>query len=372
MKTIEELKEDAKKMYPPGTKFIPVNASDSDSIVIVRKTWNIQSHNDSALWFNTRNDDYAHTGYIYNKGRWAKIIHDGQPLLEMAKKLYPIGTQYKCAAGGTTIYTVREQSFQYIDDKDQVYGEEHKGCLYHKGNWAKIINVVTEADDKLLELGEEVLFPLVDGTFVKYRVRSTHLGNTDTGDNKFILDYLGIKNRYEFCESIYGYKPSPGGFPEYHSCDREAVTRIVKEIMKLCYQKITASKDKPTELPNTGFISMRHGQHYDVLSILKITRKRVGEAHFDDNYLVWNTDEYWFVTEKPNRYYKEVNQLINPINNSENEKHTSTESRAAILQSSNLKIGQGSISRGIGLKGSISKVRLGNHGSNYQERLSYS
>lgn len=275
MKTIEELKEDAKKMYPPGTKFKPVNSSDSDLIVIVRKTWNIKSHDNTAIWFNTRDDNYAHTGYIYNKGRWAEIIHDDESLLEQAKKLYPIGTQYKCAAGGTTIYTVKEQSFNYVDYRDQVHGEFDKGCLYDKGNWAKIINVVTEADDKLLELGEEVLFPLVDGTFVKYRVRGTHLGNTDTGDNRFILAYLGITDCYKFCESIYGYKPSPGGFPEYHSCDRQAVTRIVKEIMRLCYQKISAStEEKSTELPECGFISIVHCDHYDALSILKTNRKK--------------------------------------------------------------------------------------------------
>lgn len=345
MKTIEELREAAKKMYPPGTKFKPVNASDSDLIIIVRKTWKIESHNDDAIWFNTRDDNYAHTGYIYNKGRWAEIIHDGQPLLELAKKLYPVGTQYKCAAGGTTIYTVREQSFEYIEHADQVYGEPLKGCLYDKGKWAKIINVA--ATDSILEKLQSIFSPGVEFIPVYREGKLYDTSFTVKEDWKIIKSYGG----YSFINKEGTYVHNQYLYVDGH------------------WAQVTASIE---ELPERGYVSMLDNEHYDVLSILKTTRKRAGEAHFDHNYLIWNTDEYWFVTEKPNRHYKEVNQSINPINNSENEKHTSTESRAAILQSSNLKIGQGSSCRGVGLKGSISKIRLGNHGSNYQERLSYS
>lgn len=272
------------------------------------------------------------------------IIEIDHSLLKEAKQRYPIGTQYKCASGGTTIYTVREQSFEYIEHADQVYGELLKGCLYHKGKWAKIISAVT---DPILEKLQSIFTPGVEFIPVYH-------------DGKLYDTSYTVKDDWKIIKTRWGYsfvnKEDTYMHPQFLHTDGH-------------WAQVTASIK---ELPESGYTCMQRGEHYDVLDILKSTRKRVFEAHFDHNYVIWNKNEYWFVTEKPNYHYKEVNQSINPINNSENEKHTSTEIRAAIIQSSNFKIGQGSISRGVGLKSSVSKIRLGNHGSNYQERLSYS
>lgn len=385
-------------------------------------------------------------------------------LLLEARSRYPIGTQYKCATGGSIVYTVREQSFEYIYFADQVYGEKGKGCLYNKGKWAKVITAsakdsilekiraiytpgvefipvnsngklldvsytvkedwdiaycttndgvnvwfsnhlgvaahiyniytnghwaqVTVANDKLLKLDEHIVFPLIDGKFVNYAVRHAHLGNTDTGNNSFILYYLGIKDYHAFCSKIYGYKSNPGDFPSYQNSDMVAATKIVKEIMRLCEQKIIEHliRDEPKLitvdpiaiwLPQTGAVSLEHqdeqelklAEHHLNMTRTKNHQETAPVKYY--RYLVWNASHYWYAHQTT----KEVFTLkLNSINKQSNEKHTSSEStkqsRAAILQSSNLKIGQGSTCGGVGLKGSVSKVRLGNHGSNYQERLS--
>ena len=380
-------------------------------------------------------------------------------LLLEARSRYPIGTQYKCATGGSIVYTVREQSFEYIYFADQVYGEKGKGCLYNKGKWAPITNVATDpileklqsmftpgvefipvyhdgklydtsytvkddwkiiksrwgysfvnkeetymhpqflyanghwaqvtvANDKLLKLDEHIVFPLIDGKFVNYAVRHAHLGNTDTGNNSFILYYLGIKDYHAFCSKIYGYESSCGDFPSYQNRDMVAATKIVKEIMRLCEQKIIDHliRDEPKLitvdpiamwLPQTGAVSLEHqdeqelklAEHHLNMTRTKNHQETAPVKYY--RYLVWNASHYWYAHQTT----KEVFTLkLNSINKQSNEKHTSSkstkQSRAAILQSSNLKIGQGSTCRGVGLKGSISKVRLGNNGSNYQERLS--
>lgn len=316
----------------------------------------------------------------------------GTDLLLEARLRYPIGIEYKCATGGSLVYTVKEQSFQYIYHEDQVYGEMGKGCLYNKGKWATIVNVVTATTpitDNLLELDEDIVFPLINGEFVNYAVRHAHLGNTDTGNNSFILYYLGIKDYHAFCSKVYGYESSCGDFPSYKKGDMIAATKIVKEIMRLCEQKIIEHliRDEPklitvdpiaVWLPQTGAVSLEHqseqelklAEHHLNMTRTKNHQETAPVKYY--RYLVWNASHYWYAHQTT----KELFTLkLNSINKQSNEKHTNSESteqpRAAILQSSNLKIGQGSTCRGVGLKGSVSKIRLGNHGSNYQERLSY-
>ena len=377
--------------YPPGTRFKPVSKSGgSYPIVTVGKSWDIISaFSPLSMWFEEKGR-WQHKGFVYCDGQWAEriIVSNGRVLLEEANQRYPIGTEYTCATGGSIKYTVTKQSFEYIHFADQVYGEKGKGCLYDKGKWAPITNVVTKVGDNLLEEEEDIVFPLIDGKFVNYRVRHAHLGNTDTGNNSFILYYLGIKDYHAFCSKIYGYESNPGDFPSYKKGDMVAATKIVKEIMRLCEQKIIEHliRDEPKLiivdpiamwLPQTGAVSLEHqdeqelklAEHHLNMTRTKNHQETAPVKYY--RYLVWNTSHYWYAHQTT----KEVFTLkLNSINKQSNEKHTSSEStkqsRAAILQSSNLKIGQGSTCRGVGLKGSVSKVRLGNNGSNYQERLS--
>lgn len=390
--TTEQIRKQIVEKYPPGTRFKPVSKNDSSyPTVTVDKSWDvISSFSPTCMWFEEKGK-WQHKGFIYCDGKWAEIVSStGASLIKEAKQRYPIGTEYTCATGGRTKYTVREQSFEYIQHTDQVYGEIGKGCLYDKGKWAPITNVVTSITDNLLELDEHIVFPLINGEFVNYAVRHAHLGNTDNGNNNYIFWYLGIKDYHAFCSKVYGYESSCGDFPSYIKGDMVAATKIVKEIMRLCEQKILEHlKEKEPSLitvdpiamwlPQTGAVSL----HYTDEQALKLAEHHLSMTRTKNyqetmpvkryQYLVWNASHYWYA----HKTTKELFTLkLNSINKQSNEKHTSSEStkqsRAAILQSSNLKIGQGSTSRGVGLKSSVSKIRLGNHGSNYQERLSYS
>ena len=73
-------------------------------------------------------------------------VEESQPeqdLLAMAFVKYPVGTKYKCAAGGEDVYTVEKQSFT-LHNPTTVYAEPYKGCLSKNGVWAEIIEPVVK------------------------------------------------------------------------------------------------------------------------------------------------------------------------------------------------------------------------------------
>lgn len=67
-------------------------------------------------------------------------------MLEKAKRDYPIGTVYACAAREEAnvishLYIYEVESMTWAPSpSDAIYGERGKGCLYNNGRWAKIIN----------------------------------------------------------------------------------------------------------------------------------------------------------------------------------------------------------------------------------------
>ena len=60
-----------------------------------------------------------------------------ETLLEKAKRLYSIGTKYKCAYSDKQ-FTVILQNFSEISNTE-IYGENSKGCLLYGDKWAEII-----------------------------------------------------------------------------------------------------------------------------------------------------------------------------------------------------------------------------------------
>ena len=60
-----------------------------------------------------------------------------ETLLDKAKRLYPIGTEYKCAYSGDT-YDVIFQNFEQISNS-KIHAENSKGCLLYGDKWAEII-----------------------------------------------------------------------------------------------------------------------------------------------------------------------------------------------------------------------------------------
>lgn len=69
------------------------------------------------------------------------IAKDEEDLLTKAKNLYPIGTKYKCAAGGYEVHTVESMDW-YPSPPGHIYGEMSKGCIYKHGKWAEIVHEV--------------------------------------------------------------------------------------------------------------------------------------------------------------------------------------------------------------------------------------
>lgn len=66
-----------------------------------------------------------------------------QDLLAMAFVRYPVGTKYKCAAGGEDVYTVEKQSFT-LHNPTTVYAQPYRGCLCKNGVWAEIVQVAVK------------------------------------------------------------------------------------------------------------------------------------------------------------------------------------------------------------------------------------
>ena len=123
----ETLLEQAKKKYPVGTRYKSVGYS-GEVYVVEEQTFK-----------HTNGDIHGEVckGILYRDGKWAEIIKE-ETLLQKAKRLYPVGTRYKCATDNLDSFTVVAQTFEELDE-DIVHGELGKGCLCFNGVWAEII-----------------------------------------------------------------------------------------------------------------------------------------------------------------------------------------------------------------------------------------
>lgn len=72
-------------------------------------------------------------------GSIGHIARDEEDLLSKAKRLYPIGTQYKSAAGDYEVHTVESMDWA-PSPSGHIYGEMSKGCIYKNGKWAEIVH----------------------------------------------------------------------------------------------------------------------------------------------------------------------------------------------------------------------------------------
>jgi len=66
---------------------------------------------------------------------------------------------------------------------------------------------------------------------VTYDVAYNHLLYLE-GPNDEIFDKLGIRDKKNFCEKAYGYKPSGGNFPQCKIKDYPALTRVAMALFK--------------------------------------------------------------------------------------------------------------------------------------------
>jgi len=99
--------------------------------------------------------DIFHFNNESKKSNWVSfsVLYDnGMPieeedLLSKAKRLYPIGTQYKCAAEEYEVFTVESMNWA-SSPSGYIYGEDGKGCIYKHGKWAKIIHEAKPVEQK--------------------------------------------------------------------------------------------------------------------------------------------------------------------------------------------------------------------------------
>jgi len=84
---------------------------------------------------------------LYDEGMPRDVVRDEEDLLSEAKRLYPIGTKYKCAVGGYEIHTVESMDWA-PSPLGHIYGEYSKGCIYKHGKWAEIVHEVKPIEKK--------------------------------------------------------------------------------------------------------------------------------------------------------------------------------------------------------------------------------
>jgi hypothetical protein len=160
MEVVEEetLLEQAKRLYPVGTKFKNAIVKHNGREHTVTKC---DPEEVSSGIINISATDSTHgRACIYYKGKWAEIIKE-ETLLEQAKKKYPVGTRYKSVVYSGEVYVVEEQTFKHANGN--IHGEDGKGILYRDGKWAEIIK-----EETLLEKAQR-LYPI--GT--KFRTSKT-------------------------------------------------------------------------------------------------------------------------------------------------------------------------------------------------------
>lgn len=426
-KTETEILADISGNYPVGTTFIPLHLDGksygNDTRYTVKEGWRLRHSGDTVrlVWFARPDGSTAHPGYIQVKSRSGKdvsyannIVHPPSPTTSTPKLQVGDIVKFPILDNKFLEYQVypdhmhnndyvsgNDAIFKYlkIEDKTIFASSVYGYCAgdgdfpyYHKNDLVAatlMVNKLTKmCEEKIiaytaepnelhyteLSLGDLVTFTLA-GRKLDYTVYDSYLRGVGYLDNDAIFKLLKL-DKHDIASHNYGYKPGIGDWPAFKKGDFKAATRLVNRLKEICAQT-SYSGDTITDIsdiPTSGAISIDVDKT-DALEILhKLSENRIQNEQPSDpskayKYLAWNASHYWYCHETSKKVYK----LKLSKNKQSNEKqHTSSESakpRAVILQSSNLQIGQGCISRGVGLKGSISKIRLGNHSSNYQERL---
>ncbi len=148
----------------------------------------------------SKNSYWRPFSVLYDEG----MPREEEDLLSKAKRLYPIGTQYKCAAGDYNVYTVESMNWSKASDGiNEIYGEDGKGCIYKHGKWAEIVDEVKPIEK--WSVGSYVVF-LIDnlqGNFFKkgelariyrsepddYRIWYSNQ-NTNNYDSDFVIENI--------------------------------------------------------------------------------------------------------------------------------------------------------------------------------------
>lgn len=147
--------EKAKRLYPIGTRYMPLNQTGNPYGEIQTCAIEPEPGHEGRI-FTVRS---SAGGYVYANGKWADIVNhtervespsssDEESNLKKAIQLYPIGTYYKpLNASGNVIESVFEVKYKPKSVSegmgDMIFGSEvdGSGFLYAKGIWAEIIPI---------------------------------------------------------------------------------------------------------------------------------------------------------------------------------------------------------------------------------------
>jgi hypothetical protein len=131
----ETLLEQAKRLYPVGTKFKNAIVKYNGFEYTVTK-YDPEEVASGIINISATGGTHGRA-CIYYKDKWAEIVKE-ETLLEQAKRLYPIGTRYKTAGYSEDEYVVEKQTFEHANG--DIRGEVCKGILYRNGKWAEIVS----------------------------------------------------------------------------------------------------------------------------------------------------------------------------------------------------------------------------------------
>lgn len=148
----DSILEEAKKRYPIGTVYRPLQA-DGDTFSLLEYKATIE-----CKWWRSGTNPGIECGegLVYINGKWAEVISkpesqsiDYDAILEEAKRRYPIGTKYKpLDTDGNVCHTrgTRPAQFECVwylrkDENDDYDGIEcGDGYVYLDGKWAEVIS----------------------------------------------------------------------------------------------------------------------------------------------------------------------------------------------------------------------------------------
>jgi hypothetical protein len=393
-------KEEVMEMYPPGTVIHPILKSGrhSPAQYTVKEGQDLySSYGNNVFWYSDMTDPQH---LIYN-GKNAKII--SKPA-EASKPKSPI--EFK--VGDKVTITKGTSSWnsnmdQYVGKQATlirlIFGESFAidldggmSCWYPQhGHFVKYEEAKPAVD--ILKEGDEILFNTGIST-LRYEVRQCYCYCVG-GDNTKVFDQLGVDNIYTLATECYRYKAGPGSWPECKNGDYAALTRLVNKLHELCAKATKPKAEVKPVLPTKEYLEKMYpvGTVFKPLGTFSTQTYTVREGWVIDSNS--RGDGYWFCSkyghlahsgvlwlrDHPDKYTQIVSKGPSVEVRSSTQQHSLINNpyekpiehpKAVFLQRVNLQVRQGNPSRGVGLKSTVSQIRLGSNSCYHQERSSRS
>lgn len=265
--------ESLKAMFPPGTKFIPINETTEYKVY---KSWKFDVNSRGDYCFINSNDYYAHNGYLYEKstGKYAEIVTPTEtlalPSSIIASKIPKEGAVHIAHFSDTELEALLKVIVSRIGShhSDKTRTSEHKHLAWTQNSYWYTINTTSKTfysrsqffdepvEEELLKYGDIVVFDGPNGPR-KYSVADKFLAHHATNENDAIFNDLGV-DKYQLARKMYGYPSHTEGWPEFITKDYKAATNLVNELHRLCAE---ARSSAPTQSNSKTTISYEQEKH---------------------------------------------------------------------------------------------------------------